>query len=486
MISYKKIVLAGGVLTVATPCAMAKEVDRQPNIIYILADDLGYGDLSCMGQTKFATPNIDKLAAEGMLFTQHYAGSSVSAPSRATLLTGLHTGNTPIRGNKPADDNKEGQASLPKDTYNVLKLLKENGYTTGIFGKWGLGTPGSEGDPNNQGVDEFYGYNCQRLAHHYYPYHLWHNQEKIVLEGNAGKNENEYAPYLIHDKAIEFIENNRDRPLFVYYASVLPHAELRIPESEIAPFRDKLLPEKVFNGVDDGANYRNGPYGSQTQTHAAFAAMVTLLDKQVGDIVANLDRLGLAEDTIIIFSSDNGPHKEGGADPEYFDSNGVLRGVKRDLYEGGIRVPMVVKWLNKIAKNSKTDHISAFWDLLPTIADIIDVDISTTATTDGISYLPTLLGDANQANHSHLYWEFHENSGRQAIRKGDWKGVINNVTKGGEMELYNLKNDLGEKNNLAEQYPELVAELMVLLRNSRSESPDYNFVMATYNGDIKK
>ncbi len=482
MILYKGVLLTGGVLTAVSSCTTA-EVDRQPNIIYILADDLGYGDLGFMGQTKFATPNIDKLAAEGMLFTQHYSGSSVSAPSRSTLLTGLHTGHTPVRGNKPAADGREGQASLPEQTYNVMKLLKQSGYQTGVFGKWGLGSPGSEGDPNKQGVDEFYGFNCQRLAHNYYPHHLWDNQERVTLDGNAEGGDGDYAPYLIHDRAIEFIDTNKDKPFFIYYASILPHAELLIPEGEIAPFRGELLPEKSHKGVDEGKSYRQGGYGSQSECHAAFAAMVTLLDKQVGDIVSNLDRLGLTENTIIIFTSDNGPHKEGGADPEYFNSNGDLRGFKRDLYEGGIRVPMVVKWPNMVAQGSRTEHISAFWDFLPTVADIVGG--KQTLNTDGISYLPTLQGAVAQEKHSHLYWEFHENNGTLAIRKGDWKGVVRNLSKGGEMELYNLQDDLGEQNNVAASHPQLVEELMVLLRESRTESEDYKFALDSYSGDVE-
>lgn len=477
-----RILLTGAALT-ASSLAMAS-TDKKPNIIYILADDLGYGDLSCMGQKKFSTPNIDRLAADGMLFTQHYAGSAVSAPSRSTLLTGQHTGYTPIRGNKPAANKQEGQHPIPKESFNVMKLLKQNGYTTGLFGKWGLGGQGSEGDPNKQGVDEFYGFNCQRLAHHYYPYHLWHNQEKVILEGNVGNKQTEYAPYLIHDKAIDFIKENKKNPFFMYYASILPHAELLIPEKELEPFRGKLLPEKAYKGVDSGVKYRQGPYGSQKECHAAYAAMISLLDKQVGDIVATLDKLGLTENTILVFSSDNGPHKEGGADPQYFDSNGDLRGVKRDLYEGGIRVPMIVKWPNVVKASAKTDHISAFWDFMPTIADIIDADISSPI--NGLSYLPTLLGDdTKQVDHSHLYWELHEQGGRIAIRKGDWKAVIYGVTKGGKLELYNLKNDLAEKHNVANENPELVKELMAILKESRSVSSVYTFSLPTYNADVE-
>ncbi|MFK7900363.1 MAG: arylsulfatase [Cyclobacteriaceae bacterium] len=450
---------------------------RKPSIIYILADDLGYGDVSYNGQKKFQTPNIDFLAKNGLVFTQHYSGSSVCAPSRSTLLTGMHTGHTAIRGNKEIFP--EGQYPLPNSTYTLAELLKEQGYLTSAYGKWGLGFPGSEGDPNSQGFDEFYGYNCQRLAHHYYPYHLWHNQEKVLLEGNKGTQTGQYAPKLIHEEALSFLEKNKDTSFFMYYASALPHAELLIDDDEVQAFRGKFLPEKSFEGVDEGDTFRKGPYGSQKEGHAAFAAMVTMLDRQVGELVAKLEELKILDNTLIMFTSDNGPHSEGGADPVLFNSNGPYKGLKRDLYEGGIHVPMVAYWKGKI-KKGQTDHISAFWDVLPTLADLTGAQ--SPENIDGVSFLPTLLNREGQKEHEYLYWEFHEKGGRLAIRKGKWKGVKYNITtaKAKSLELYDLESDPGEEHDLAFEYPEVIEELDSLLTQGRIESPVFKFQSATY------
>lgn len=452
----------------AMPFSCIQAEERLPNVIFILADDLGYGDLSCLGQQRFHTPNIDRLASEGMIFTQHYAGSSVSAPSRACLVTGMHTGHCVIRGNR--EQKPEGQYPLPSGIQSVFGLFRDNGYATGVFGKWGLGLPGSEGDPVSQNVVEFFGYNCQRLAHSYYPHHLWHNSEKIVLEDNDGTGEGSYAPYLIHDAAMNFIRDNSDRPFFLWYTTTIPHAELRLPDDEVAPFcgKPEFGTERPFTGCDSGPAYKNGGYGSQEHPHAAFAAMVSLLDRQVGEICAELDRLGISDNTVVIFTSDNGPHREAGADPSFFDSNGPFRGIKRDLYEGGIRVPFIVRWPGTVEPGSVSEHISAFWDFLPTVADILEVDKP--VTTDGISYLPVLTGVGEQEEHDYLYWEFHELGGRQAIRKGDWKAVRYNVGKGGRIQLYNLAEDIGETRNVADEYPELVSELDSLMKTARTES----------------
>ena len=446
----------------------------KPNIIYILADDLGYGDLSCYGQKHFKTTNIDRMAREGMLFTQHYAGCAVSAPSRSSLMTGQTTGHTPIRGNKEYAN--EGQWPLPEKTVTIPKLLKEAGYVTGGFGKWGLGYPGSEGDPNNQGFDKFYGFNCQRLAHNYYPSHLWDNQEKVILEGNSGDKFEEYAPELIHQQALQFMEKNKDKPFFLYYPTTIPHAELKLPEKYLKKYRGKFLPEKSFKGSSPGdKGFRNGAYGSQPETHAAFAAMVTLLDKKVGEIFAKLKELGLEKNTLVIFSSDNGPHKEGGADPDYFDSNGPLKGYKRDLYEGGIREPMIAWWPGKIKKGSTSDLISAFWDVMPTLTEIAGVKAPENI--DGISFLPTLLGKSDQKKHDYLYWEFHELGGRQAVRKGNWKLVRYHVQDPAKIttELYDLTNDPGEITDVSKRHPEVVAELLKLMAQSRVPSEVFNF-----------
>ncbi|MFW5756697.1 MAG: arylsulfatase [Tangfeifania sp.] len=471
------ILLAAATAITFTSCQnQPKEETRsaKPNIIYILADDLGYGDLSCQGQMHFQTPNIDRLAKEGITFTQHYAGSTVCSPSRSVLLTGQHTGHTPIRGNKR--DGNKGNWPLDAEALTVAEILQENGYVTGAFGKWGLGYPGSEGDPNNQGFDEFYGYNDQTLAHNYYPWFLNHNQDTVWLDDNAGNGEGTYAPIPIHEQALKFLENNKDRPFFMYYPSVIPHAELFAPEQYMEKYRGKFLPEKEYKGADEGApRYKTGGYGSQPESHAAFAAMINLLDDQVGEILSKLKELGLDENTIVLFSSDNGPHLEGGADPDYFDSNGPFKGYKRDLYEGGIRVPMLVRWPGKIEPGSKSHHVSAFWDVLPTFTDLIDAP--TPENIDGISFLPSLLGEGNQKKHDYLYWEFHEKNGRLAIRQGDWKLVRYDVftPEKTTTELYNLTDDPGEENNIAEENPEMTSKLLQLLESARTPSEDFKF-----------
>lgn len=439
-----------------------------PNIVYILADDLGYGDLGFTGQAYIKTPNLDKLAETGMFFTDHYSGSTVCAPSRSTLVSGLHTGHAPVRGNYEIQP--EGQYPLPDSVFTLFESLKAAGYTTGAFGKWGLGYPGSEGDPNKQGVDVFYGYNCQRMGHNYYPYHLWHNQDSVVLEENAGTNLGVYAPDLIHEQTLKFIEDYQDRPFFLYVPSIIPHAELIAPEEEMAKHLGRFE-ETPYKGVDEGPTYKIGGYMSQENPRAAFVAMVELLDQQVGEILDKLEDLGLRENTLVVFTSDNGPHLEGGADPEFFDSNGPYRGHKRDLYEGGIRVPMIANWPGKIAPGL-SDHPSAFWDMFATIGDLTGAKVPDN--TDGISFAPTLLGKKKaQAQHPYLYWEFIEQGGKQAIRKGDWKAIrVNlNADPNPPIELYNLAEDPGEQMNLATRYPERVAAFKALMESSHRPNP---------------
>jgi arylsulfatase A len=446
--------------------------EKPPNIIYILADDLGYGDLSCYGQQKFSTPNIDKLAKEGMLFTQHYTGCTVSAPSRSCLMTGLHTGHTQIRGNK--EWKPEGQWPLPADSYTIAEMLKKIGYSTGTFGKWGLGFVGTEGDPNRQGFDEFYGYNCQSLAHNYYPDHLWHNQEKILLHENDNGKDGAYSADLIQKAALSFIEINKNKPFFLFYASTIPHAELSAKEEYMKLFRGKFDPEKSFKGVDNGPTFRLGPYGSQSECHAAFASMVKELDDYVGELMDKLKELGLEKNTIVVFTSDNGPHLEGGGDPDYFNSNGVLKGYKRDLYEGGIRTPMIVKWPGKVKAGSKSDHISAFWDIMPTIAEITGA--KSAPGIDGISFLPALTGK-EQKQHEYLYWEFHEQGGKVAIRTGNWKAVKRDIDKipQGVTELYDLSADIGETKNIASSNPEIVLKIEAIMKQAHTSSEVFPF-----------
>lgn len=471
MIRYAKVKSLVVGLALAGMSAHAQQV--KTNVIFILADDLGYGDLSCYGQQKYSTPNIDKLAKEGVLFSNHYSGSTVCAPSRACLITGLHTGHCPIRGNK--EIKPEGQQPLPKGMFNIFRMFKDAGYTTGAFGKWGLGYPGSEGDPNKLGVDEFYGYNCQRLAHNYYPYFLRHNQEKLVLKGNEGKSEKEYAADLIHEKTLQFIVDNKDKSFFLYVPSVIPHAELLHPKDEVwKQFEGKYEETKPFKGADSGPSYKDGGYGSQPEPRTAFAAMVTRMDNQVGEIMDKLKELGIDENTIVMFSSDNGPHKEGGADPVFFNSNGQFKGYKRDLYEGGIRVPLVARWPGKIKPGSETDHVSAFWDLAPTFADIAHAKIPVRANIDGLSFLPEMFGK-KQKKHDYLYWEFRANNwnkGRQAIRKGKWKAIKMDYTLD-KIELYDLENDLSEKTDVAEKNSRIIAEMAKLFAKSRIDSELY-------------
>lgn len=459
--------IGSGILLATLGCGgeLPKNESQLPNIIFILADDLGYGDVGYQGQEKFSTPNIDRLAAEGLIFTRHYSGSTVCAPSRSSLMTGQHTGHTYIRGNR--EHQPEGQEPLPGGTLTVAKILQQQGYITGAFGKWGLGYPGSEGEPGNQGFDRFFGFNCQRLGHHYYPYYLWDNQQMVVLEGNAEKGTGQYAPEVIHLEALKFMEENKDRPFFLYYPTIIPHAELFAPESYMERFRGKLLPEKEYIGVDDGASYRQGPYGSQPEAHAAHAAMITYLDDQIGEIVAKLKALGIERNTLIIFTSDNGPHLEGGGDPDYFNSAAGLRGYKRDLYEGGIRVPFVAHWPGRIEAGI-THHISAFWDFLPTITELTHYLGPLPEPLNGISYLPTLLGKDVQHEHDFLYWEFHERGVTQALLKDDWKLI----RRAGNTppELYNLKYDESETNNLASTYTDVLLKLENLMNGARSES----------------
>jgi arylsulfatase A-like enzyme len=456
----------------------AAPASRPPNLIFILADDLGYGDLSCYGQKRFKTPHIDRLAAEGLRFTQHYSGSTVCAPSRSALLTGLHTGHTPIRGN--LEIKPEGQHPLPARTVTLPKILRTAGYVSGLFGKWGLGFPGSEGEPLRQGFDRFYGFNCQRLGHHYYPYHLWDDTRKAVLPENAGTAKGAYAPDLIHRQTLAFIEQNRDRPFFCFVASIIPHAELVAPANYLARHRGKYGPETPYAGVDGGPEYRQGPYESQAEPHAAFAAMVNVLDDQVGEIVAKVRALGLAENTLILFTSDNGPHREGGADPDYFNSSGGLRGTKRDLYEGGIRVPMIAWWPGQIRAGGQTAHASAFWDMLPTFAELARVP--TPAGLDGLSFAPTLTGRGVQKLHDYLYWEFHEGGGRLALRQGDWKIVRTDVLAkpDGPVQLFNLARDPAETTDLAAREPARARAMTELMRGARVDSPVFRFSQTGY------
>ena len=448
------VAIAAATIALAMPL-FATEENRKPNIIYILADDLGYGDLSCYGQKKFKTPNIDRLAAEGVKFTQHYSGSTVCAPSRCSLMTGLHTGHAQVRGNREVKP--EGQAPMKPGTETIPALLKKAGYVCGMFGKWGLGAPGSSSDPAVF-FDEFYGYNCQRQAHTYYPKHLWHNTKKVQLDGKT------YSHDLIMNAAISYIRANKDRPLFCYIPVTIPHAAMHAPEELHSKYRT-LYPQ--FEG-------KVGTYsGTEVQNPiAAFPAMVEHLDNGVGQILALLKELGIEDNTVVMFTSDNGAHREGGHDPDFWDSNGPLRGIKRDLYEGGIRVPFLARWPGKIKPGTTSDHISAFWDMLPTFCEIAGVD--TPENVDGISMVPALLG-GTQRKHDYLYWEFTERGGAQAIRKGNFKAVRRNVSANPDanIELYDLASDLAEISDIAADQPDIVQEMKKLFSQARTESKTF-------------
>ncbi len=436
----------------------SKSSVKKPNIIFILADDLGYGDLGCFGQKRIKTPNLDKMAEEGMRLTQHYAGSTVCAPSRCVLMTGLHTGHCLVRGN--------ARVPLRPSDVTVAELLKQAGYTTGIVGKWGLGEAGSTGIPNRQGFDYWFGYLNQRHAHNYYPEYLWRNQEKYHLKnevkpinppGGVATKKVEYSHDLITKEALAFAERSKDGPFFLYLAFTIPHANneagnkgMEVPDYGI--YKDKEWPE----------------------SQKGHAAMITRMDGDIGKLFAKLKELGIDDNTFVMFSSDNGPHREGGNNPDFNDSNGPLRGIKRDLYEGGIRVPTLVRWPGKIKAGSVTDHISGFWDFLPTCAEL--AGFKPPEDIDGISMVPALLGKSKkQKTHEFLYWEFHEQGKRQAVRMGEWKGVRLDANKkpDGPIELYNLKTDIGEKNNIADQHREIVAKIEGYMKTARVPSKDW-------------
>lgn len=441
---------------------------KAPNIIFILADDLGVGDIGCYGQQKIQTPNIDALAAQGMRYTHFYAGTAVCAPSRASMMTGMHTGHTPIRGNRGFKP--EGQFPLPDSSLTIASVLRDRGYLTADFGKWGLGYPGSTGEPLKKGFSVFYGYNCQTEAHNYYPDHLWQNDKRVELTGNK-TGDSIYSADLIQGQAMEFLRQRKDRPFFLFLSYTLPHAALTVPHDEVYRYyvdKFKEAPQKE----EAGKLYEKAAF--EPYPHAAYAAMVARLDRYVGELVKEVDGQGIAGNTLILFSSDNGPHREGGNDPEFFNSSGIYRGIKRDLYEGGIRVPFIARWKGTIKAGVTSDLAAAFWDLFPTFGEMAGVRAFPGI--DGISILPSLLGKAGQQPvHDYLYWEFHENEGRQAVLWHQWKGVRLRVSKlkDAPIELYDLGKDPAEKNNLAGQHPEIVRKLAGIMQEAHRPNKDW-------------
>ncbi|MBI9061481.1 MAG: arylsulfatase, partial [Marinilabiliaceae bacterium] len=443
----KRNVYLGVVLIILSACGVqhARKKIEKPNIIYILADDLGYGELGCYGQKLIETPNIDKLAQQGMLFTQHYAGAPVCAPSRCVLLTGQHMGHSYVRGNDEwaergevwnyraniADSTLEGQRPLPSETITIARLLKQGGYKTGIIGKWGLGAPHTDGIPTKQGFDYFCGYNCQRLAHTYYPVHLYENEHRIYLDNDTvapsqrfkeGTDPydlanydpyslNVYSPDVMFEKLQNFVATNCDDPFFLYWATPIPHAPIQAPQRWVDYYVKKFGEEQPYTG--------NKGYFPHRYPHAGYAAMVSYLDENIGLLIQQLKDLGIYENTLIVFTSDNGPTYNGGTDSPWFDSGGPFssqfgRG-KGYLHEGGIRVPMLVSWPGQIEAGSISNHVSAFWDVMPTLCDV--AEIQTPANADGMSFLPELLGE-KQMQHEYLYWEFPEYGGQVAVRMG--------------------------------------------------------------------
>lgn len=431
----------------------------KPNVIYILLDDAGYGDLSCYGQKKFQTPHIDKLAAEGMRFTQHYSGSTVCAPTRCCLMTGVHTGHSYVRGNREVKP--EGQAAMPADIVTLPRLMKQAGYVTGAFGKWGLGAPGSPSDPAEH-FDLFYGYNCQRQAHNYYPDHLWRNKERVPLNGK------QYAATMIMDEALKFVSDNQKKPFFLFLPITVPHAAMQAPEKDMAPWRKKFPQFENTVGRYAGTEIKN--------PIAAFAAMMTLTDDGIGQLMSLLQKLEIDENTVVMLSSDNGPHKEGGHNPEFFDSNGPLRGHKRDLYEGGVRAPLIVRWPGKVKAGSTSDLISAHWDMLPTICELGGADIP--AGIDGISMVPEISGKGTQPKHEFLYWEFYERGGKRAVRFDNFKAVqlkLTGVDQTDGVEIYDLNSDIGETKDVAGQNPKAVSQALEYFKAAHVPSEFWAF-----------
>jgi len=463
----KRIILACVILLLSPLITLAQKKEQRPNIIFILADDLGYGDIGCYGQQKIKTPNIDALARQGLKFTHFYAGSSVCAPSRASFMTGLHTGHTPVRGNKTFEP--EGQSPLPDSSFTIAMELQQAGYATAAFGKWSLGFITTSGAPSKKGFDTFFGYNCQSLAHNYYPDHLWSNDTRVDFPGNPETNTT-YSADLIHQKGIEFIgKQTGDKPFFLYLPYTLPHVDLTPPHDSIYYHYVKLFNEQPLKETDK----RNlNKHFVELYPHAASAAMVARLDKYVGEISALIAQKGMAENTVIIFSSDNGPHREKGGDPDFFNGSGPFRGIKRDLYEGGIRVPMIICWKGKIKQGRVTDHVAAFWDLFPTFQQLANMPVK--KNTDGISILPLLQGKS-QPGHKFLYWEFHEAGGRQAVLWNNWKAVKLNVSTGkvDPTELYDLTKDPAEKRNIAALHPDVVKKMEAFMKEAHVKNSDW-------------
>jgi arylsulfatase A-like enzyme len=440
-------------LSAAAEETTASAAPTKPNIVFILADDLGYGDLGCYGQKKIKTPRLDRLATEGIRFTSHYAGFTVCSPSRCALMTGKHMGHASVTGNG---------GSLKKKDVTVAMLMRQAGYKTCMIGKWGLvGRPGHPGSPNNKGFGHFFGFDNQGFAHFYYPEFLWRNDQKVLfaknhdlrVDGEYKKGAGTYSHDELTNEALQWITENKDSPFFLYLPYCIPHAELTVPEDSMAPYLKLNWPEqpKLVNkgnngGGGYGSQYKEG-YCGQTHPHATYAAMISRMDRSIGKILDLLDELKLSDNTLVIFSSDNGPSLEGGQTLKFFNSSGPLSGHKRSMYEGGIRVPMIARWPGKIKPGRTSDHASAFWDFLPTACEAAGIELPAEEKIDGISYLPALLGKTEaQQKHEYFYWIW-------SIRVGKWK--LHTAGKN-KYRLYDLENDIAEKHDLAAKFPEVV------------------------------
>lgn len=440
---------------------------RQPNIVLILGDDLGYAELGCYGQQRIRTPRIDALAREGVRFTQCYSGSPVCAPSRCVLLTGKHSGHAFVRDNHEIQP--EGQLPLPEGTPTLPRLLHDAGYATGLIGKWGLGPPGSAGDPRHQGFDHFYGYNCQRHAHNHYPAYLWRNGSRIVLEGNSGGPTGaQYAPDLMEREALGFISDHAAEPFFLFYATTVPHLALQVPDDS----------REEYNGQWDDPPY-DGSKGYQpcTQPRATYAGMVTRFDRSVGRILDLLDALALTNDTIVMLASDNGSTYDiGGYDAPFFRGTGPFRAAKGSVYEGGVRVPLIVRWPGRCAPSECT-HVCAFQDILPTVLSLAGAEDRTPRDIDGISFMPALLGREGQKRHEAIYIEFPGYGGQQMVRMGNWSGVRQGLIKNprAQLELFDLSTDIGQAHDVARAHPDVVRQILAVMQRSHTPSPVFPF-----------
>ncbi len=472
----KRCCLIALVAVCGLPCL---EVNAQvgkpakPNIIYILADDMGYGDLSSYGQRHFSTPTLDSLAANGIKFTQHYAGAPVCAPSRAALMTGRDIGHGWIRGNFEQGPRGLG-AGLPlrPEDITIAEVLKKASYHTAIIGKWGLGMDGTTGHPNKKGFDYFYGYLNQAHAHNHYPEYLYRNEVEIQIPENANRRQEKFSSDLFTTEALEFLDQQQqDEPFFLYLAYITPHAEMIVPDDKLFESFKGKFKEQPYAGKDYSRETSVGGYGSSANPIAAYATMIVRLDRDIASIVNKLKEKGLDQNTIIMFSSDNGPHKEGGANPDALNSAGGFRGAKRDVYEGGIRVPFIVSGAG-VKSRVISDHISGFADILPTLAAYAGVNLQqNNIKTEGVSLVPVLSGNQKgQKDHDYLYWEFHEGKvPAQAIRYGKWKAVRFGAS--GPIELYDLKSDKAEQRNVATKHPDLIARLTTMFKTARTPNP---------------